>query len=149
MDPVLVRLLVVVAVIALAVTAGLLLRRREGVVRDGGEARWTEQEMRAVGLGTSATDAPVRAVLLGSPTCAPCESVKRVLGEVAGRRGDLSWVSVDAADHLEVARRHHVMRVPTLFVLDEDGRIIARTSGVPASTDLERALDRESADAAG
>jgi hypothetical protein len=35
------------------------------------------------------------------------------------------------------------MRVPTLFVLDPAGRILARTSGVPAKRDVERVLDRE------
>jgi hypothetical protein len=50
---------------------------------------------------------------------------------------------VDAADHLDLARTHHVLRVPTLFVLDRRGRILARTSGVPAERDLLRVLDRE------
>jgi hypothetical protein len=141
-DPALLRILAVVALVALTVAVGLLVRRREGTVRTQSQGRWEPHELAAVGIGDPQTDAAVRAVLLGSPTCAPCASVRRVLGEVGSERDGFTWVSVDAGEHLELTRTHHVMRVPTLFVLDADGRILARTSGVPAARDLVEVIDR-------
>lgn len=138
----LVRALPVVALLLAVWAAGLWWRRREGRVRQGSGAFDRGQLQR---LGLDGDDLGVRALLLSSPTCSPCRAVRRILGEVSGQRPDFRWVSVDAADHIELARTHHVMRVPTLFVLDGSGRILARTSGVPARRDLERILEREPA----
>lgn len=157
--PVLLRLLIVVAVLVTVFVLGAWWRMRDGRIaeaprtgqrgrrrptssqqgsaRDG---RFAAEQLAAVGL-----DGPtggVRALLLGSPTCAPCRTVKRVLAEVSQARPHFRWVSVDAGDYLEIARDHHVLRVPTLFVLDDDGWILARTSGVPATRDLLRVVDR-------
>jgi hypothetical protein len=139
MDPVLARAAVVVAILVAAAIAGAVWRRREGRVRSGGDGYFEEAELDAVGLG--GTNATVRALLLGSPTCVPCHSVKQVLAEVSDARSDFTWVSVDAADHLPLTREHHVLRVPTLFVVARDGRIIARTSGVPATREVLQVLD--------
>ena len=137
----LLRLLVVLAVIGLAALVGAWWRARDGRVREGGDGRFTSEQLTSVGLG----DLPATggALLLGSPTCAPCTTVKAILGQVAEERREFRWTYVDAADHMDIADDHHVMRVPTLFVLDGRGRILARTSGVPARRDLLAVLDRE------
>lgn len=139
MDPI--RLLLVVALLAVVTLAGRWWQARDGRVREArdDDGLFDRDQAEAVGLPAD-RDSPV-ALLLGSPTCAPCTTVKRVLGELAADRPDFEWVYVDAADHLDIAEDHHVLRVPTLFVLDPRGRILARTSGVPARRDLERVLD--------
>lgn len=143
MPDVLFRLLLVLAVVASAAAFGWWWQRRDGRVRASapGSHGFDPEQLRAVGLDPAGSEAV--ALLLGSPTCAPCETVKRILAEVAEARPGFRWGYVDAADHLDLAERHHVMRVPTLFVLDPDGRILARTSGVPAARDLVRVLDRD------
>lgn len=145
MSDALLRLLLVAAVIGLASVAGWWWNRRDGEVRTGERAErhgsFTPAQLEAVGLAVAGGETV--ALLLGSPTCAPCVTVRRILAEVAERRPDFRWVYVDAADHLDIAESHHVMRVPTLFVLDPSGRILARTSGVPARRDLIAVLDRE------
>jgi thiol-disulfide isomerase/thioredoxin len=134
--------LAIVLLLLLAVLAfGAWWRRRDGQVRAGGDGRFSRDQLAAVGLEVGGAEA--LGVLLGSPTCSPCVAVKRILGEVADERPAFRWVYVDAAEHLALADAHHVMRVPTLFVLDPRGRILARTSGVPAKRDLDRVLDRE------
>lgn len=143
MEDVLVRLAVVVAILLVVGAAGWWWTRRSGTVRDDGDGRFAAHELAAVGLNGSGPE--VRALLLGSPTCAPCRSVKEVLAEVQAVRDGFRWVSVDAADHLPIAREHHVLRVPTLFVIGRDGRILARTSGVPATRELLRVVDRDRA----
>ena len=137
----LVRLLIVLAIIGLAALVGAWWRARDGRVREGGDGRFTPQHLAAVGLADMPRSGG--ALLLGSPTCAPCATVRQILGEVADERRQFRWTYVDAADHMDIADAHHVMRVPTLFVLDGRGRILARTSGVPAKRDLLAVLDRE------
>lgn len=145
MEPVLLRLLVVAGIVLAAGVAGRLWQARDGRVRvsadpaDPGSPRLTEAELEAVGLAAHPTGP--QALLLGSPTCAPCVTVRRVLDEVRAARPELTWAYVDAADHLDLADAHAVRRVPTLFVLDIDGTILARTSGVPRTDDLVAVLD--------
>jgi hypothetical protein len=153
MEPMLLRLVLVLALVAVVALAGLVWRRRDGRVREvapterGAEdasetvARFGSDQLDAVGLDLDGVRAG--AVLLSSPSCAPCATVTRILGELTEARDDVRWVSVEASEHLDLARAHHVMRVPTLFLLDREGRILARTSGVPARGDLERVIDRE------
>jgi thiol-disulfide isomerase/thioredoxin len=141
MDPVVLRLLLVVGLVALVASAGWWWNRRDGRVRvaDDDGPRIDAGHLDAVGLDLDG--AAAGAVLLGSPTCAPCVHVERVLGELAADRPDFRWVKVDAADHLDLTEAHKVLRVPTLLVIDRDRRLLARTSGVPARDDLAAVLD--------
>lgn len=162
MDPVLLRALLVVGGIAVVALLGLLVRRREGRLRmvapgagaapaarevatdgAGDEPRLSAHHLDAVGLDLAGADAG--AVLLGSPTCTPCDAVKRVLGEVADARDGFRWVYADAGDHLELSRELRVLRVPTLLVVAADGALVARTSGVPKVADLHALLDERAA----
>jgi thiol-disulfide isomerase/thioredoxin len=166
MEPVLVRLLLVLGLVAAVGLLGWLWRQRDGRLRV--TAAGARAEASPVAHDVPAFDAPADdvpafdggqlasvgldldgaragAVLLTSPTCGPCATVKRILTELGDERDDVRWVAVEAADHLDLARDHHVMRVPTLFVLDPEGRILARTSGVPARAELERVIDRQGA----
>lgn len=137
MDPIVLRLLVVVAIVAAAGLAGRWWNARDGRLAraDGGFDR---EQLRRVGLDHH--DAEAVALLLGSPTCAPCVTVRRILTEVESERPSFRWSYADAADHLDLVEQHRVMRVPTLFVLDRSGRVLVRTSGVPAKDDLLAAL---------
>lgn len=135
------RLLIVLLVLGLVAAVGAWWRARDGRVRAGGDGRFSSDQLVSVGLDRiSRTGA---ALLLGSPTCAPCTTVKGILDDVAAERDDFRWAYVDAAEHMALVDAHHVMRVPTLFVVDRQGRILARTSGVPAKHDLLRVLDRQ------
>ncbi len=136
----LLRLLLVAAIVVTMALVGAWWQRRDGQVVSS-DGRFRADHLDAVGL--VGLDGVGGALLLGSPTCAPCVTVKQILTEVVDERPDFRWVYADAADHLDIADAHHVMRVPTLFVLDHGGRILARTSGVPAKRDLLRVLDRE------
>lgn len=118
---------------------GHWLRARGGVVRAGGGQRVAREHLDAVGLDLAGAEAG--GVLLGSPTCAPCEAVKAVLARLAAERPGFRWVAVDAADHLGLVDEHRVLRVPTLLLVDRGGRLLARAGGVPDLDDLHRTLD--------
>lgn len=134
----LLRLAVVLAILVAAWAVGRLVTRRDGEVREQDEQL---DEAQFASLGLPVVDVPHRAVLFGSPTCGPCDAVKRVLLQVESDRGDFTWRYVDTADHLEVADALSIRRVPTLVVMDGAGAVRARTSGVPTAADLHAALD--------
>lgn len=139
MDPMLLRAVVVVGLVAAIGLVAAWWRRRDGALRTGDGSRLHPEHLHEVGLDLSRASAG--AVLLGSPSCAPCESAKRVLDDLAGERQDFAWVYADAGDHADIATSHRVMRVPTVLVLDGDGRVVARASGVPRHEQLRDMID--------
>jgi hypothetical protein len=148
MDPMLARLLLVLALVAGAGLVGWWWQRRDGRVTETAADADTPPTFgpeQLADVGLELRDAPAGALLLSSATCSSCTQVQRILEEVAEVRPGFQWVTVDAVEHLDLAREHHVMRVPTLFVLDAAGHLLARTSGVPARHELERVIDREGA----
>lgn len=148
MDPMLTRLLLVLALVAAVGLVGWWWQRRDGRVTETAAAAdappiFAPEQLADVGLDLG--DAPAGALLLSSPTCSSCAQVQGILDEVAEVRPGFRWVTVDAVEHLDLAREHHVMRVPTLFVVDAAGHLLARTSGVPARHEVERVIDRAGA----
>lgn len=137
MEPLLLRAALVLLVVLLATLAGRVWQRRDG--RVVAHAGTTGRDQRA-GLGLTTDHHGPQAVLFGSPTCAPCDTVKGLLREVEAARDDFRWHYVDAAERLDLADQHAVRRVPTLLVLDHRGEIVARSSGVPGRTALAAAL---------
>ena len=85
---------------------------------------------------------PARATLLqfSSAFCAPCRAVRRISGEVAAMVPGVRHVEVDAESHLDAVRALGIWRTPTLLVLDADGRITRRATGVPGKPQLIAAL---------
>jgi thiol-disulfide isomerase/thioredoxin len=118
-----------------ALAFGLWRRRADGRSRavPAGE-RLTASDLGAP-LGTAAT-----LVQFSAPVCAPCRAAHRVLSAAAGATPGVVHVEVDAGEHLELARRLGVLRTPTTLVLSPDGRVVARSSGVPTPPQVAEAL---------
>jgi thiol-disulfide isomerase/thioredoxin len=132
---VILRLVVALAVAGLSIGLALLWRRREGRF-DQAEGRFTPAD-----LGVVKLDRP-SAVLVEfyGEDCAPCVTVQKRIGKIAEEVPDVQIVSIDAGARMDVADRHEVRRVPTLFVLDPDLRVIWRASGVPSEDAIRTAL---------
>jgi thiol-disulfide isomerase/thioredoxin len=83
-----------------------------------------------------------RATLLQFSTafCQPCRPTRRVLAEVAGMVDGVRHVDVDAEARLDLVRRLQVLRTPTVLVLDRDGQVVRRATGVPRQADVVAAL---------
>jgi thiol-disulfide isomerase/thioredoxin len=81
---------------------------------------------------------PAQATLLQFSTafCAPCRAVRRVSGEVADMLPGVRHVEVDAESHLDAVRALGIWRTPTLLVLDAEGRVAKRATGVPGKAQL-------------
>ncbi len=129
---------ILVGLVVVTSGAGLVWRARNGAVRDvatgGDDARLTPSDLGA-DLGARAT-----LVQFSSAFCAPCRATRVVLTDVAGMVEGVAHVEIDAESHLDLVRRLDVMRTPTVFVLDADGRVVKRASGAPRKADVLAAL---------
>ena len=141
------RLLLIVAVLAVATAIGLWWRARNGrytavdptvlaaASRDDGPDEGGDvlrpDEIGAP-LGSRATF-----VQLSSEVCAPCRRTHAVLETLVAEHGDLAHVDLDVTEHLDLVRRFHVLRTPTTLLLDARGVVVGRLSG---GTDRHHAL---------
>ena len=85
-------------------------------------------------LGVGPADATL--LQFSSAFCAPCRAVRRVSSEVAELLPGVQHVEVDAESHLDAVRALGIWRTPTLLVLDADGRVTKRATGVPGKPQL-------------
>lgn len=129
------------AVLLAATVFGLLRRRRDGVLRARRRSGDDEVDeiLRRDDVGAELGE---RATLLqfSSAFCAPCRATRRVLGEVAEMVEGVAHVEIDAESRLDLVRRLNVVRTPTVFVLDAEGRIVRRATGAPRKPDVIAAL---------
>ncbi len=95
--------------------------------------------LQAADLGADLGD-QATLVQFSSAFCQPCRATRQVLGQVADMVPGVAHVEVDAEEHLDLVRRLHVMRTPTVFVLDSTGAIRKRASGTPRKADIIAAL---------
>lgn len=134
---------VLLAVLVLAVAAGLWHRRQDGRLRPPRAA--APDPTSPTGALTPA-DLPVplgqRATLVqfSSAFCAPCRTARVVLAEVARTTPGVVHVEIDAEQRLDLVRRVGVLRTPTVLVLDAHGVEVRRASGAPRKVDVLAAL---------
>ena len=130
-----VRLVVAAAVAAVTVALALAWRRREGRFAEG------SGRFDAVDLGLTKRDRPgALLVEFFGEDCAPCVTVQDRIHKISDEVPDVRIVSIDAGARMDIADKHEVRRVPTLFVLDEDLRVRWRASGVPSEDAIRTAL---------
>jgi thiol-disulfide isomerase/thioredoxin len=108
----------------------------------GEEAAGDDTPLDSIMLAGLGVDPGERATLLqfSSTHCAPCRAVSRISAEVAGEVPGVRHVEVDAEKHLDAVRALGIWRTPTLLVLDRDGRVVKRATGVPAKPQLIAAV---------
>ncbi|MFG1993699.1 thioredoxin family protein [Actinoplanes sp. NPDC048988] len=115
-------------------------REEPGTVEEGGAGaegvRLGPELMRELGV----EEAKATLLQFSSAFCAPCRAVRRVSSEVAAMVPGVRHVEVDAESHLEAVRALGIWRTPTLLVLDGEGRIAKRATGVPGKPQLIAAL---------
>lgn len=138
-----------VAAVALAIVAGLLLRRRAKGFRpvrgaDGLEASAAvdpTSRLDPAELGVDALGERATFVHFSSAFCAPCRTTRQTLSQVSKVAEGVRHVEIDAESQLELVRRVGVRRTPTVLVLDADGRILTRASGALRKADVLAVLD--------
>lgn len=134
---------VLVVVLVLATSFGLWRRATDGRLRPSrgsGPARGEAENVRASddrpSLGPDELGAPlgerVTLVQFSSAFCQPCSVTRGVLSQVSSTDAGVVHLELDVADRLDLARSMGIMRTPTTLILDNDGREVARASGVPS-----------------
>jgi thiol-disulfide isomerase/thioredoxin len=135
-------LIALVVALAAASGLGLALRRRSGRFRTGPASpaagprpeALTEEDLGGP-LGPQAT-----LVQFSTAFCAPCRPTRQLLAQVAGMVDGVRHVEVDAAERLDLVRRLRISSTPTVLVLDQQGAIVKRASGLPRKADVIAAL---------
>ena len=70
--------------------------------------------------------------------CEPCKWAEPIVNEVVGKSsGKISLEKIDIDKHVDKAREHHIMSVPTL-VLFKDGKEVWRMRGFDTAPNLQR-----------
>jgi thiol-disulfide isomerase/thioredoxin len=153
-------LIALVVALAAASGLGLAMRRRAGRFRGGSAAAarpdhaaqpaagpppevLTEDDLGGP-LGPQAT-----LVQFSTAFCAPCRPTRQLLAQVADMVDGVSHVEVDAAERLDLVRRLRISSTPTVLVLDRQGAIVKRASGLPRKADVIAALGAVAAVAGG
>ena len=143
--------LVVLVVVLVAATAfGLWRRKVDGAVREvdaqahpvAADRPVAEEQRMHISEEDLGTKLGERATLVqfSSAFCQPCRATRTVLGQVTEMVPGVAHVEIDAEQHLDLVRRLHVMRTPTVFVLDASGAIHQRAAGTPRKADVIAAL---------
>lgn len=131
---------VVLGVLAVAGAFGVWRQRTDGRVRRVvAPAQAPAQDSPFAGFGELGSHATI--VQFSSAVCAPCRAAKAIARDVVASVPDVTHVEIDAESNLELVREFGIMRTPTLLVLDGNGRLSARISGVPRKDELLIALD--------
>jgi thiol-disulfide isomerase/thioredoxin len=127
--------LIVLGVVLVGVTAAALgWRRRDGRLRESAGQRLGEAEL-GMPLGARAT-----LLQFSSPFCAPCRATRQLLADVASRADGVTHIEIDVANRMDLARQLGILRTPTVLVLDPQGQIARRASGLPRRAEVESAL---------
>ncbi|GGX71730.1 thiol reductase thioredoxin [Streptomyces anandii JCM 4720] len=79
-------------------------------------------------------------VQFSSAFCAPCRATRRILREVADVVPGVAHIEIDAEARLGLVRELGIVRTPTVLVLDAEGRIVRRATGLPRKADVIAAL---------
>ncbi|MFF4403746.1 thioredoxin family protein [Streptoverticillium reticulum] len=103
------------------------------------EGHRSEERLSAAEIGTELGE---RATLVQFSTafCQPCRATRRVLADVAAMVDGVEHCEIDAEARLELVRSLRIDATPTVFVLDVDGRVVRRASGLPRKADVIAAL---------
>jgi thiol-disulfide isomerase/thioredoxin len=138
-------LIALAAALLAATVLGVALRRRAGRFRPGppgtpektasaGTGALTEADL-GRSLGRQAT-----LVQFSTAFCAPCRPTRQILAQVADMVDGVTHVDIDAAERLDLVRRLRINSTPTILVLDPDGTIVKRATGLPRKADVIAAL---------
>lgn len=127
--------------VLVTILLGLLWRSRQGAVRAPSTAAagvdWLAR-CRELGVepGSRATF-----VQLSAEVCAPCRATARVLSALADTEQGVVHTELDVDAHPDLVHAAHVLRTPTVVVLDGAGAEVARSSGAMTPAQARTALD--------
>jgi thiol-disulfide isomerase/thioredoxin len=138
-------LLMAGALVALALIAGVVYKTLSGRGREVSSSEVIDlKKLRAEKNGLAVTEFGKRATMLMFSTdyCGQCPGVRRHLAQLEYRHGQVAFIEVDISDRLDLAAHFSINQTPTVFILDPEGHIKFRVSGVPKPGVIQQELDR-------
>lgn len=129
------RATLVAAAHALAATGWALLRSRRGVVRS---ARAGASNLPDAWAVADARDGTL--VQLSSQVCSACAASARTWRAALGSSPGVSFLEIDAAEHLDLVREAGVLTTPTTLIYDAHRRLRGRVVGAPTRQQAAEAL---------
>ena len=126
-------------VLAIAVILTVILAWGMSVKNGRFSAKDDAERLDAAVLGSSLGE---RATLVqfSSAFCAPCRATRVLLADIAATTPGVVTIEIDAEERLELTRQLNILRTPTVLILDADGRITRRASGLPRRDQVLAAL---------
>jgi thiol-disulfide isomerase/thioredoxin len=134
-DPLVGRLVVLLALVGVCAAVAVVRRRRSGVAR----AVTGAPPLTAADLGHQ-LGAGATLVQFSTTVCTPCRAARKALATYADAADGVTHVEVDAEQRQDLARRYGVLRAPTVLVVDGSGDVVRRLTGVPTPEQIRAAL---------
>ena len=72
--------------------------------------------------------------------CGPCQMMKPVLEEVEKEHPEIEFEAINIDEKQELAEKYEVMSIPTLIVIDDDGKIRDTLVGIKSRAEIEKAI---------
>ena len=124
-----------IALLALAAAFGYWRRRTDGRTKTQGSRLVLGPAELGVPLGERAT-----LLQFSSAFCSPCRATRQLLSQSVPSIPGVVHVELDAEANLELVRRLNIMRTPTTLLLDAQGAVRNRVTGVPNLAELLAAI---------
>lgn len=131
-------LVVITALVAVAVIAGVAFRLTQGRARTVDSAEIVDPRR----LGADALGEEATLLQFSTEMCSRCPGVHRMLSEVADGREGVRHLDVDLTHRPDIAQHFRVLQTPTTLVLDRHGAIRTRFGGTPGRAVVELELSR-------
>lgn len=131
-------LVVIAALVAVSVVAGVVFRRTQGRARTVDSAEIVDPRR----LGADALGEEATLLQFSTEMCSRCPGVHRMLSEVADGREGVRHLDVDLTHRPDIAQHFRVLQTPTTLVLDRHGAIRTRFGGTPGRAVVELELSR-------
>jgi thiol-disulfide isomerase/thioredoxin len=126
------KVLLVIALVALASVAGLIWRARTGTAKKihSGEVI-NLKEIGATKNGKPVEKFGERVTFLqfSSEMCSQCAQTSRLFHELEAQHDDVLHIEVDITNRLDLANKFNILQTPTTLVLDKNGVVTSRIGG--------------------
>lgn len=130
-------LVLVVALVAVTVAAGVVWRHRQDRARTVADGA-----LDVAGLEVDARGEQATLVLFSTEFCSRCPQVRRTLDAVTAEHPGVAHTEIDLTHRPQLAAQLHILQTPTVFVLDADGVVRSRFGGAPQRHAVTAELQR-------
>lgn len=75
-----------------------------------------------------------------SEFCQPCRVTNKVLEEVTNSFPAICHIELDVVEHMDLVKTYGITRTPTTLIIDKEGTVHFRATGVPKKSELISAV---------